>query len=159
MSIQKRAKSGFSENFIGSSRCSGIGGVPLNFLWNLSFFFVSEPIATLMPGGFRWNPVCNQRTFYLRSGWRGSSLSGLLTVKGTGMREQGSLKGEGTHRGNLCVEIFKPNLPVNDIQRKNHKNSTWCLPTSCRHLLIHNGWLFTCFSHFFVRLSKSIRYL
>ena len=44
------------------------------------------------------------------SGWRGSSLSGLLTVKGTGMREQGSLKGEGTHRGNLCVEIFKPNL-------------------------------------------------
>ena len=53
----------------------------------------------------------NQRTFYLRSGWRGNSLSGLLTVKGTGMREQGSLKGEGTHRGNLCVEIFKPNLP------------------------------------------------
>ena len=53
----------------------------------------------------------NQRTFYLRSGWRDSSLSGLLTVKGTGMREQGSLKGEGTHRGNLCVEIFKPNMP------------------------------------------------
>ena len=55
--------------------------------------------------------LINQRTFYLRSGWRGSSLSGLLTVKGTGMREQGSLKGEGTHRGNLCVEIFKPILP------------------------------------------------
>ena len=53
----------------------------------------------------------NHRTFYLRSGWRDSSLSGLLTVKGTGMREQGSLKGEGTHRGNLCVHIFKPNLP------------------------------------------------
>ena len=33
-------------------------------------------------------------------------------MKGTGMREQGSLKGEGTHRGNLCVQIFKPNLDI-----------------------------------------------
>ena len=40
----------------------------------------------------------------LKSGWRRSSLSGLLTVKGTGMREQGSLKGVGTHRGNLYVD-------------------------------------------------------
>ena len=38
------------------------------------------------------------------SGWRRISLSGLLTVKGTVMREQGSLKGEGTHRANLCVD-------------------------------------------------------
>ena len=40
----------------------------------------------------------------LKSGWRRSSLSGFLTAKGTIMREQGSLKGEGTHRGNLCVD-------------------------------------------------------
>ena len=38
------------------------------------------------------------------SGWRRISLSGLLNVKGTVMREQGSLKGEGTHRANLCVD-------------------------------------------------------
>jgi hypothetical protein len=43
--------------------------------------------------------------FKLRSGWRGNSLSGLLTVKGTVMREQGSLKGEGTHRGNLFANV------------------------------------------------------
>ena len=51
----------------------------------------------------------------LKSGWRRISLSGLLTVKGTLMREQGSLKGEGTHRGNLCVDaqIFpNPDSPV-----------------------------------------------
>ena len=49
----------------------------------------------------------------LRSGWRRSSLSGLLTVKGTGMREQGSLKGVGTHRGNLCVDAqIVPNPDV-----------------------------------------------
>ena len=42
--------------------------------------------------------------FKLKSGWRRISLSGLLTVKGTVMREQGSLKGKGTHRGNLCVD-------------------------------------------------------
>ena len=35
-----------------------------------------------------------------------------------GMREQGSLKGEGTHRGNLCVPIFKPNLPSKDLLSK-----------------------------------------
>ena len=34
------------------------------------------------------------------------------------MREQGSLKGEGTHRGNLCVHIFKPNLPSKDLLSK-----------------------------------------
>ena len=54
----------------------------------------------------------------------GISLSGLLTVKGTGMREQGSLKGEGMHRGNLCVHIFKQNLALQDIPRKNNKNAT-----------------------------------
>ena len=43
--------------------------------------------------------------FNLRSGWRANSLSGLLTVKGTVMREQGSLKGEGTHRGNLFAYV------------------------------------------------------
>ena len=32
--------------------------------------------------------------------------------------EQGSLKGEGTHRGNLCVHIFKPNLPSKDLLSK-----------------------------------------
>ena len=68
--------------------------------------------------------------FNLRSGWRGNSLSGLLTVKGTVMREQGSLKGEGTHRGNLCVDaqIFpNPDSPVGGavhIQRKTDKNVT-----------------------------------
>ena len=39
----------------------------------------------------------------LRFGWRGTTLSGFLTVKGTVMREQGSSKGEGTHRGRLFV--------------------------------------------------------
>ena len=38
----------------------------------------------------------NQRTFKVKVRLEGQ--------KGTGMREQGSLKGEGTHRGNLCVD-------------------------------------------------------
>ena len=36
-------------------------------------------------------------------------------MKGTVMREQGSLKGEGMHRGNLCVDaqiILNPDSPV-----------------------------------------------
>ena len=46
------------------------------------------------------------------------------------MREQGSLKGEGTHRGNLCVDaqiVPNPDSPVGGavhIQRKNKKNVT-----------------------------------
>ena len=39
------------------------------------------------------------------------------------MGEQGSLKGEGTHRGNLYVQIFKQKLPLKDVQRKNNKTS------------------------------------
>ena len=42
-----------------------------------------------------------------QSGWRRSSLSGLLTVKGTSMREKGSLKGEGSHRRILFVDAQK----------------------------------------------------
>ena len=34
------------------------------------------------------------------------------------MREQGSLKGKGTHRGNLCVHIFTQNPALKDILRK-----------------------------------------
>ena len=34
------------------------------------------------------------------------------------MRKQGSLKGEGTHRGNLSVTDFAVNLALKDIQRK-----------------------------------------
>ena len=59
-----------------------------------------------------------QRTFKSKVRLEGTSLSGLLTVKGTGMRKQGSLKREGTHRGNLCVQIFTQILPLKNIQRK-----------------------------------------
>ena len=45
-----------------------------------------------------------QRTFKVKVRLEARSLSGLLTVKGTGMREQGSLKGVGTHRRYLCVD-------------------------------------------------------
>ena len=38
------------------------------------------------------------------------------------MRKQGSLKGEGTHRGNLSVTDFGENLPLKDIQRKKSKH-------------------------------------
>ena len=44
------------------------------------------------------------------------------------MRKQGSLKGEGTHRGNLCVHIFTQILPLKDIQRKTTKTP----PNACR---------------------------
>ena len=54
-------------------------------------------------------------------GWRYTERAGFLFVEGTRMREQGSLKGEGTHRGNLSVHIFKQNLALKDIQRKKSK--------------------------------------
>ena len=38
--------------------------------------------------------------------FQNTTRAGFLFVEGTGMRQQGSLKGEGTHRGNLCVYIF-----------------------------------------------------
>ena len=41
------------------------------------------------------------------------------------MREQGSLKGQGTHRGNLCVHIFKQILTLKDIQRKKSKQEIY----------------------------------
>ena len=43
--------------------------------------------------------------FKLRSGWRDTTLAGFLFVEGTGMREQGSLKGEGTD-GEICASSF-----------------------------------------------------
>ena len=51
-------------------------------------------------------------------GWRYTERAGFLFVEGTRMREQWSLKGEGSHRGNLSVHIFKQNLALKDIQRK-----------------------------------------
>ena len=36
--------------------------------------------------------------------FQNTTRAGFLFVKGTRMREQGSSKGEGTHRGNLCVD-------------------------------------------------------
>ena len=44
------------------------------------------------------------------------------------MRKQGSLKGEGTHRGNLSVTDFGENLALKDIQRKTTKTP----PDACR---------------------------
>ena len=74
------------------------------------------------------------------------------------MRKQGSLKGEGTHRGNLSVTDFGENLALKDIQRKTTKTP----PDACQrpadiHLSTMHDFLlvFTLF----VRLSKSIRYL
>ena len=42
-------------------------------------------------------------------------------LKGTGMREQGSLKGEGTHRGNLCVDtqiVPNPDTLIEEYQKE-----------------------------------------
>ena len=51
----------------------------------------------------------------------GTARAGFLFVEDTGMREQGSLKGQGTHRGNLCVHIFKQHLALKVIQRNKSK--------------------------------------
>ena len=67
--------------------------------------------------------INNQRTFYLRSGWRDSSLSGLLTVKGTGMPEQGSLNGEGTD-GEICATFLAKIAIKGYLKEKHKKNST-----------------------------------
>ena len=48
--------------------------------------------------------VIMKESLTLKSGWRRSSLSGVLTAKGTRMREQGNLKEDGTQRRNLCVD-------------------------------------------------------
>ena len=51
-------------------------------------------------------------------------------MEGTGrMREQGSLKseGEGTHRGNLFVNIFEQKSSLKDIQKKKANNKFNCL--------------------------------
>ena len=56
---------------------------------------------------------------------RGTERAGCLFVEDTGMREQGSLKGQGTHRGNLCVHIFKQILTLKDIQRKKSKQEIY----------------------------------
>ena len=63
-------------------------------------------------------------------GGRGTVRTRFLFVEGTGlMREQGSLKskGEGTHRGNLFVKIFKQKLSSKDIIRIKAKNKCHCL--------------------------------
>ena len=44
--------------------------------------------------------------YTLRSGWRGTSLSGFLTVKGTVMREQGLSRGGG-RIGEICAVMYK----------------------------------------------------
>ena len=41
------------------------------------------------------------------------------------MREQGSLKGQGTQRGNLCVHIFTQILTLKDIRRKKSKQEIY----------------------------------
>ena len=48
-------------------------------------------------------------------------------MEDTGIREQGSLKGQGTHRGNWCVHIFKQILTLKDIQRKKSKQEIYSL--------------------------------
>ena len=93
------------DNFAGRHlKCQTFGFAPLKMSeilnYSVSTKCLVERLTVIRISTVFAMPSSKDR-LHLRSGWRGTSLSGLLTVKGTGMREQGSLKGEGI--GEICA--------------------------------------------------------